>query len=473
MKMHLIAVLGIIVGVATAHARLDNIDADGVTETGGAGRARMLTRTTADGKLDASLLPTLPGWAAKPVPNLYFAAAGAASGGNGSVQYPFATLTEALTKIPGGAAVVLTPGSYSGSGVVTAGSVKSICGLGAGVTVTSLSVSTTGASPATEIRLCGLSVGTLTLTGGKINVRLTDATVTTLTGTATDVTVTRMDLGAKIGAHTLPASTVFTDSYVGHPTAPEARKVVGDAGGPYLSVAGDRATVGTETVAYLSDVSASAAAINVSIDALRTEDTRLAELLTAEAKARTNDVTSVLGALESATNSLKAQIAKIGSGWQVQIADINSSIGNLGTAISDLGRKESNDVVNVIGQVNLVRAEFAAADVALEGRVKGYAEDKARAVSEAVPGIADARALFQIENKRDSIVEDATNEAAKYTDAVKETLSATDTAIEGRLDTAEGDISAIQINYRAKINQIIQCLSAIKSGSSFSVPDPL
>lgn len=323
---------------------LDYIDADGVTDTGGPGKGRRLARTRPTGVLDPSLLPPLSEWASQPIPQLYFVSTAADAGGNGSVQYPFNSLTTAGT-VASGATLVLAPGRYAGSLSFPDGKALSLVSAGAKALIPSLAVTTAGSTLDTELCLVGCTVGTLTVSGtGYLRIRLLGSTVTRLDGSSRHVTVTRMDLGADVRSYTL----AHTDEYAGHRVAEAAKALAAADATPELTVGAGRAAVGTSALAYVDDLTGATNAVYVTIAALSAEDARLAGLIGAEATARQGADDALAGAIADALTDAKAYTDTLRDFWGTQLVGLSTGFRTVTNNVAQLDTREHDHYTNLV-----------------------------------------------------------------------------------------------------------------------------
>lgn len=388
-----------------AYAALDRIDAVGITEVGGdPGYAKMIPRTQADGRLNASLLPPVADWASKPIPGLYYVAQGAAVSGNGSPQYPFNALTPALDGAATGSAIVLAPGDYSGTCTLTGGRVVTLCGFGAGTVVSSITVDVDGEA---TIRLCSMRIGKLVARGGSLTVVLAGATVDTLSGTASAVSVARMDLGARVVATTRE----YSDSYTGHDTIAKAEALTAPHG-MRLVFDGDRLVTTTNTVAYTADVdNATNSLIRGTIGRLQDEDARLGALVLEEQRIRASSDTAISNTLTAAIDNIATRVGNLGDGWNDRLNSLSANVSGLSTALTALGVKEGEDVAELHAAILDAREASDAADSELSASISADMATRLTALRDEIPGIADTRAQAQIETARPGIIDDAVAQA--------------------------------------------------------------
>ncbi len=470
------AVLAAISGTAD----LTKVDADGVTAVGGSPRyARMLALTDAAGKLDASLLPPVSDWATAPIPGLYYVAGGAAPGGNGSAQRPFATISAAAeaAKAAGCAqtAVVLAPGAYADT--VTPSGRLVILGAGAATPLT-LAIEADGTSPV--VALHDVFAESLTADGGAVRIELHGSRISRLSGTSSGITVARLDMGSRVEI----AESAYTDVYAGHPTALCAKTLVSDDAIYAMQVADGRARVGDRAVAYVDDVTSATSTVHSAIGIVAATASGLENRLKEETDARKSGDTALEAAMSGVQAALETSIGKVGDGWNSQIEALAARMAASDAAVSALAAKETNDV-------HALRAEMAqsAAGVRQEGDDLAAAlryefESGLQKVEDSVENVADKRFSLLLDSATSGIIDDAVaqlNErsgipgitdrlrlavaditalwqavGSNTTDAV--TLRARATA----LATAVTDL---EVRYTNDVSQLTSQLSTLSSGS--------
>lgn len=420
MRTRLIATLGALVCAMTAHARLDYIDADGVTETGGTpDKARMLTRTKSDGKLDASLLPPLGALASIPDPKRIYVSATAPANGNGSALAPFQTLQEAVTNVAAGGAIILAPGAYSASWSLPAASSVTLVGCGPS-TVLTLAGTVVGSSPDTELRIVSAAVSSLYLSGGQAKVRLLGAQVSRLEGTASPLTVVRTDLGAKV--ETLNVSGA-TNTYEGHDTVPYATRL-GDRDA-YLALDGTRPVLGDESVAFLSDVASATNGVYGTLDAFRAADAALATSITATSNEAVRLNAALAASVGSATNDLRGEISGVSSWWGGQISTLNGSIGGVSRELASHAAYTTNQVSQLTLADAAIRTDFAAADNTLSNKLNSTFSQRLQALENSIPATATAQATAVLNANLAQILEDAADRAdTKYIQTLRQQVTA-------------------------------------------------
>lgn len=518
---------------------LDRIAADGVTEQGGSPvYARMLTRTGSDGRLSATLLPPVADWASQPIANLYYAAGNAPTQGNGSPQYPFNTLTYALSHMAADSALLLAPATYSGTLSLASGRTVTLVGFGPGAYVSSLTVTASGSSSSTCLALFGLRVGTLSLAGGTVNLRLAGSTVAQLQGTASTVTVTRMDLGSTIGVSTL----AHVDAYAGYDTVPKANALTTPTAATRLTLVGGRAVVAdggaTHTVAYLSDVAGATNGTYTAIRGLQDADTALSGRIDAEAAARAAGDTANSNRLVAARAELEAQMALIGTTWGEQLSTLNTIVNSVQSGLQALRTQEASDVNALNSSISGVQTGYLAADAGLSSRIDSL-DTTVGELESRFTAIADERAVLRANNAASAVSSELAQAMASGDAALRNSINATAgsvtslgtrvTTLEGNsssqassiaslsstvsslqgtvsslssdtaswrssvdssigtLNTWKGDMNSwkttmniwktdttnLDSQMKAKINEIISCLQAIKSGGTWTAPATL
>ena len=393
-------VLGAVLGAATAHAKLYYVDADGVTERGGSTNvARMLPRTGPDGRLHKSLLPPLGALSTTPDPMRLYVSSGAQPGGNGSAVAPFATLQEAVEHAAAGGSVECSAGTYSATNVtLAAGTSLTLSGQGPG-TVLSLDVRVPADAAGTELRIVSADVSSLSASGGGIAVTLLGSRVNYLSGNASRLEVTRADLGSAVKN----PGRAYVDSYSGYDTVPKALALKGDAGYGSLVMSGPRPAVGSEGVAYLSDIESATNAVYVTVDDLRNADEALALELVSVSNATAGLVVRGLAALGSATNAMNYRITDMDRYWTNELAMLHARVDGAGADVTKL----QNGLSSAEGRLDAadagIRTKFAEADSNLYETVtedisnaktesKDYADTTAAAIAESTvnshtPGI--------------------------------------------------------------------------------------
>jgi len=473
------AILATAVAAAAAatsrHARgdLDRIAADGVTELGGSpAYARMLPRTKADGTLDASLLPPVADWASQPISNLYYAAGNAKVQGNGSPQYPFTNLTYAAAHMAPQSALLLAPATYSGSVPVASGKTVALVGLGPAAYVSYLAVPASGSSADTCLALVGLNVGTLSVSGGRINIRLSGTTVARLEGTSSSVTVTRTDLGSSIGVSTLPHGDVYT----GYDTVPKARALVDPGSADMLTVANGRAAVSgsgqTRAVAYLSDVEASTNGINTALQGLAAADAALASRVDAEMSARASGDAALSNRLDSAKAALEAQISTVGTSWGGQLSTLSTALSNLRVEVQALRTTESGDIASVNSALAAVQTAYASADAAIRSDLTTL-QDTVGSLESGLSGRisdeADIAASNVVNNARAAIVADAVSAADAHIASARTALTGTISETRGELLTRISGVEERVITLENTLNYLIDALAVASNAGTGSL----
>lgn len=380
---------------------LDKIDANGVTETGGSTNyARMLTRTGVDGRLSASLLPPVADWASQPIPRMYYVAANASVQGNGSPQYPFTNLTYAVANMADKSVLVLAPGSYSGTITITAGKSVTLFGMGGQTQVSRLDVTAVGTSSATLLDLCGLHIGTLSVQGGRINLRLAGTTVSQLAGSASPVTVTRTDMASRIDVSTL----THVDVYSGHTIfAPEAGMLTDSTGTRHLLLVGGRGAVtygaSTNSLAYVADVTSATAAVYVAIGSLASTNTVLSGRIAAESDARSAADVTLSNRIEQVRTALLEDYGSLGTAWNSQIGLLVGRIDTTDSAVSSLVAKENGDIARVTSSVAQTSNAFVTADSRLRADLISISSNDVSRMRETVIGIARTNAEDIVDTK--------------------------------------------------------------------------
>lgn len=421
------AVLAAISGTAD----LTKVDADGVTEVGGSpGYARMLPRTGAGGKLDASLLPPVADWASMPTPRLYYAVHGVESGGNGAPQNPFSSIAEAVEAAKASgyaqAAVVLAPGTYADTVKLSGQLVV----LGAGEAAPlELVVEADGVS--SQVVLCNVHVDSLTVNGGSARISLLGTYVNRLAGSSAGLTVTRLDMGSRVGF----AARAYTDVYRGHPTAPQAAALVSDDATSAMRLADGRAKVGDRTVAYLDDVAGATTTVYSAIGKVGGDYASLSTRLANEESARKSGDASLQAAISSAKTSLKADIDKVGDGWNAQLESLSSRISASDGRISALDAKATDDAARLTASIADVRTAYASADTELAAGLRDEFQSCLSSTESGVADTVDARFSRLLEDATPDIVDSA---------VAKMNESGGVVGISNRLNLVTTDIAALE-----------------------------
>lgn len=451
----------------SAHGDLDRIAADGVTEVGGSAEyARMLPRTGADGRLDASLLPPVADWASAPISNLYYMAGNAAVQGNGSPQYPFKTLTYALSHMLPQSALLVAPATYSGTLSLPSGNTVAIVGLGPSSYISGLSVAVSGSSSSTCLAFVGMRVGTLSITGGKVNVKLSHSTVAQLEGNASAATITRLDLGSLVGFSTL----THTDVYAGYDTVPNANTLETADRTTRLTLSGSRALVtaggGTHTIAYLSDVAGSTNSIHAALHELQDADVALSAGIAAETAGRLAADVVLSNRIAAAKAALELQIVDIGTTWGEQLETLSLAMTDFQNGLQNLRNDTANDIHGLTQAVEAVRSAYIAADILLNAAIEslsGTVEALDNSLDRRIAGAAESAATAAIRDAKAGIVSNAVSTANARTSNVRTELLNKITEKNQELDT---ELTALVMGYAERIaaaeNKINQLLSALR-----------
>lgn len=460
----------------SARGDLDRIAADGVTEVGGsAAYARMLPRTGPDGRLAASLLPPVADWASQPISNLYYVAGNSPVQGNGSPQYPFNTLTYAFSHMAPQSALLLAPATYSGTLSLGSGNTVTIIGLGPSSYISSLTVAASGSSPSTKLILAGVHVGTLTLTGGRIEVSLSHSIVARLAGSTTAATVTRTDLGAVIGVSSL----THTDVYAGYATVPNAVTLRDRGGASSLSLADGRALVdsgGTvHTVAYLSDVAAATNnGLYAEVRGLQATNTAISARIDQETAALQARDTELASRITAETSALSLQIAGVGTSWIGQLSTLSRAVTRLQDEVAGIQTIDTNTIVALEQSVAALGTAYKAADTVLRTSLNSLSSTVATlsgSLSSTIDTRATAVADARITARQPAIVSNATAAVdTKINDARTELTSQIDAnynTLSMRIADAESQLSRIG-TAEDKLNTLIRQLARANNGSSFT-----
>ena len=464
-------VMGVVLGVATAHAKLDYVDADGVTERGGSTNvARMLPRTGPDGRLHKSLLPPLGALSSTPDPMRLYVSSGAQPGGNGSAVAPFATLQEAVEHVAAGGSVECSAGTYSATNVtLAAGTSLTLSGQGPG-TVLSLDVRVPADAAGTELRIVSADVSRLSASGGGIAVTLLGSRVNYLSGNASRLEVTRADLGSLVKN----PGRAYVDSYSGYDTVPKALALKGDAGYGSLVMSGPRPVVGSEGVAYLSDIESATDEVYAAVEDLRNADEALALELASVSNATAGLVVRGLEALGSATNAMNDRIAGIDRYWTNELATLHARVDGTGADVTRL----QNDLSSAEGRLDAadagIRTDFAEADSNLYETVTediSYAKTEAEDYADTA---AAAVAESTVSAHTPGIISDAVT-AVKGDDAVRGAID-TVNSLYGQINDSSG--LAAQVSTQGtriktvadKVNAILEELKKLYDNKPWNPP---
>ena len=391
-------------------AGLDLIDVAGVTERGGGPKyARMLPRTGTNGLLSATLLPPLADWASVPIANLYYASAGAPSEGNGAPQYPFKTLEYALGQMASATnALVMAPGTYSGTATMQPGRSVALLGSGWGTRISALTVTAQGSSDDTALELADLRVGTLTVNGGKVKIRLARAQVDRLEGSASPVTVVRLDMGALIGSSSSP----YTDVYMGYDTAPRALKALAlaESGSTYLlELSAGRPEVvdgqSRRPLAFMEDVTDATSAVYTVMERLEGADTSISNAVVAEQTAREGADTALSNNLTAVIGVLRTDFRNLGSGWNGHVQALTTRMNGISAGVNSLDAREQRHYSELVAATNELHDGYVSADTALRSTLSNSITNSVTALSnnmsrivQAMAGSAAADAIGAVSN---------------------------------------------------------------------------
>ena len=473
--MRSIAVLAFSLAVsARAFGDLDRISADGVTEVGGStAYARMLPRTRADGVLDASLLPPVADWASRPISNLYYLAGNVSVQGNGSPQYPFNELTYAFAHMEPHSALLIAPATYSGTLSLQQGEAVTLAGFGYGSYISSLAVTAYGTSASTRMSLVGVRVGTLSVSGGKVNILLRGSTVSSLVGSSSEVTVTRTDMGSRVDESSL----AIADVYSGYATAPKAESLVDPGLLTRLFLSGGRALVEresqTNTVAYLSDVESATNAVHAEVQDVADAGAAMSSRVDVEIAARAAGDTALSNRLESAVSDLHVRIGAIGASWNGSMSDIASALSDLRSEVQSLRRTEHSDFTSVSNYVARVEAAYKAADATISaglGSMQATVSSMQSALAAKVDRAgAESAADSRINAARNGIRDSAVLMASNNTERVRAALVNDVSRRYGELIGTNALLRASIFDVRDTLNDLINRLNdASRAGQSFT-----
>ena len=421
---------------ASAHADLTKVDADGVTEVGGTAEySRMLPRTGATGRLDASLLPPVADWASTPIPGLYYVSCDVETEGNGSPQYPFKTLEKAVEASMGRReldALLFAPGAYSGTITMSGSKAEQFALVGTGNTsFLKLVLASDSATKYSGLVVWNADIANLIVNVPDTTIFLHNARIGNLSGSSTGVKIRRYDMGARV----LNASIAYTDSYYGHPTAPQAQALVADDATEPMKLAAGRATVGSETVAYLGDVASATTMVYTTISEISGDYSGLGDRITAEETARKAGDTVLQASIVSTKSELEASINKVGDGWNSQLESLSSRIASTDTSLAALSTRETNDVAAVNASIEATKKAYAVADEAMATKLRNEFKTSMSDTESGIEEIVDSRFSTLIEAETPGIV-------SKAVDAVN--ASGGSGGLTNRLNAAESDIAGLK-----------------------------
>jgi hypothetical protein len=421
---------------ASVHADLTKVDADGVTEVGGTAEySRMLPRTGATGRLDASLLPPVADWASTPIPGLYYVSRAVETEGNGSPQYPFKTLGKAVEASMGRReldALLFAPGAYSGTITMSGAKAEQFALVGTGNTAFSkLVLESDSATKHSGLVIWNADVAQLVVNVPDTTIFLHNARISDLSGSSTGVKIRRYDMGARV----LNASIAYTDSYYGHPTAPQAQALVADDATEPMKLASGRATVGAKTVAYLDDVASATTMVYTAIGEISGDYSSLGDRIATEETARKAGDTALQASIASTKSELEASINKVGDGWNSQLESLSSRITSTDASLAALSTKETNDIAGVNASIEATKKAYASADEAMATKLRNEFKTGMSDTESSIDGIVDSRFSTLIEAETPGIV-------SKAVDAVN--ASGGSGGLTNRLNAAESDIASLK-----------------------------
>ena len=438
-----------VLGASVLPARqLDYIDADGITETGGAGKARMIPRTAADGRLDASLLPPVADWASQPIPGLRYVAPGAAAGGNGSPQYPYSSLATAFAESPSGTALLLAPASYDAS-VTLAGKALTLVGCGVATRLENLTVGVGGTS---SLSFVGCSAGVVTVNGAALPVRLHGTIVDAIHGTA-PVTLVRMDMGSYVRAWTTTGA--HTERYDGYDLVTNAVVLVGP--GTSLRMGADRPVTTVdgvqEPVAYVSEVTAATNRVYASLADLVFTNDQLAAAIATEVDARAAAVTQLNVNLVNTSAVIRTEIERVDAAAQAQASVLSMTVSQVAGALTNLSTTLQAEVDGLSGEVDAINTAYQQADEKLRLELEsGYTGGDADVRAD-IPVIADARitsALSPVNAQLDTLRTTVDNNHTSHV--------TTETSLGNRITAVNNSVASLQsalVTVKSTLNTLI------------------
>lgn len=463
---YILSLVAVLCALALPARHLDYIDADGVTETGGADKARMIPRTKADGLLDASLLPPVADWASQPIPGLRYVAPGAAAGGNGSPQYPYNSLATAFADSPSGTALLLAPASYDASVTLT-GKALALVGCGAATRLENLTVGVGGTS---SLSFVGCSAGVVTLNGAALPVRLHGTIVDAVHGTA-PVTLVRMDMGSYVRAWTTTGA--HTERYDGYDLVTNAVVLVGPS--TALRMGADRpvAIVGgvPKPVAYVSEVTDATNRVYASLANLVATNDQLAAALAAESATRAAAVTQLNANLVTTSAVIRTEIERVDAAAQAQATVLSGTISQVAGAFTNLSTVLQAEVNALSGEVDALDAAYQQADEGLRLELTSGYEGGDADVRADIPIIADehiSTALTPVTDQLTTLTATVNN---NHTAHVTEETSLGDriTAVDNSVTTLQSTLGSV----KTALNTLIGKWNAkYPSDTVTPVPDP-
>lgn len=397
--MRVLIILFAVLGVSALPARqLDYIDADGVTETGGAGKARMIPRTAADGRLDASLLPPVADWASQPIPGLRYVSPGAAAGGNGSPQYPYSSLATAFAESPSGTALLLAPASYDAS-VTLMGKTLTLVGCGVATRLENLTVGVGGTS---SLAFVGCSAGIVTLNGAALPVRLHGTRVDAVHGTA-PVTLVRMDMGSYVRAWTTTGA--HTERYDGYDCVTNAVVLIGPGTSLQMGTDHPIATVSgvTKPIAYVSELTAATNRVYASLADLVVTNDQLVAAITTEAATRAAAVTQLKANLVTTSADLRTEINRVDAAARAQASVLSGTVSKVVDDFTNLSTTLQAEFDALSGEVDAIDTAYQQADDELRLELTASYESGDADIRADIPVIADERITTALDPVNDQI----------------------------------------------------------------------
>jgi hypothetical protein len=311
----------------------------------------------------------------------------------------------------------------------------------------------------------------LSVSGGRVNVRLAGTVVSRLDGSSRYVTVTRTDLGSYVGV----AAILNNDVYTGYDTVPRAETLTDPETQGRLALSGGRARFSeggqTNVVAYLDDVAASTNGIATALQALAAEDASLSSRIDAEAAQRAADDVFTSNRLDSVVAALQAQIGSVGTSWGGQLSILSTALGNLRTEVQALRETESSDIAAVNSAIAAVQAAYTNADAAiqadlatlhnglsgLESRIPSIISQQAYGIASNIVAAAEGGIVSNAVAAADAHI------AAARTDLTT-TINSNFSTLSSRIATNTTQLATLQARY----NDLIAALAAA-SGASGSL----
>lgn len=445
-----------------AFGRLDHIDADGVTDTGGPGKARMLTRTNSDGKIDTSLIPPLGELVLTPDTQRLYVSSFAARGGDGSAVAPYRTLNDAFARVMDPGSVVIAPGPYSGTLTLKNAQKLTLIGCHTGSLISTLTITVSGTSDSTELTLLSTFIGNLIVNGGKVKIRMQGSLIGTLSGSA-DITVERCGLCSRVGA--ISAQHV-RDSYIGYDTVPYAQALKGESAS--LVMTGNRPTVGAETGAFLSDVAAATGTVYGTVAELRVADAVLAGDLMAASNALDLADETIMTELHNSVSRLDRRIDDVYKPWEDQMSELIGTVEQAVSAYTNMNVSVTNEIQQRKNADTAVRTAFAEADAELHETIRNEVDYvRTKLENEKIPELAREEADMRILAASNGLVSAAKTEIQPLIDGVITAYNQLSSKVDGH-DTPISKHTTRLSLIKNKLNAVIRVVDD-KHGSGIGV----